>query len=346
LGTTGYYVQVEPKLNKQSAAIFVKSLDEETLEEITTDEPVDLVELDYLKMFLEVMAVPEAAQHTGGLLQIEWNEKEINIESKDDQLTPLLVVQFLNILKRIVRKGLRKSYYRITENLNSRIKGKILVGQQIKQNVLRNRLTQTICSYESFGTDSAENRFLKKVLQFAISYIENNKAVFQTSYHALEQLIAYCRPAFKLIGDEVEEYALKHLKPNPFFSEYKEGIRIGQLILKRFAYNFTQTAQQQIATPPFWIDMPRLFELYVYSKMVVDNPKEKSHIHYQYSTYGNALDILVSYPGFQMVIDAKYKLHYKTGHLHDDIRQVAGYSRLTKVRKELGVADDRNIDCK
>jgi hypothetical protein len=79
--------------------------------------------------------------------------------------------------------------------------------------------------------------------------------------------------------------------------------------------------------------------------MVVDNPKEKSHIHYQYSTYGNALDILVSYPGFQMVIDAKYKLHYKTGHLHDDIRQVAGYSRLTKVRKELGVADDRNIDC-
>lgn len=345
LGTTGYYVQVEPKLNKQSAVRFLKSLDEELTEEQATDEQAEWVELDYLKMYLDVIAVPEAANHIGGLLQIDWNEKEITIKSKDDQLTPLLVVQYLNILKRIVRKGLRKSYYRITENLNNRIKGKILVGQQIKQNVLHNRLTQTICNYETFGTDSAENRFLKKVLQYCISYIENNKAVFHTSYYALQQLIAYCRPPFELIGDEVEERSLKHFKPNPFFNEYKDGIRVGQLILKRFAYNFTQTAQQQIATPPFWIDMPRLFELYVYSKMVVQNPTLKSHIHFQFSTNGNALDILVSDPEFQMVIDAKYKLHYKNGHLHNDIRQVAGYSRLTKVRKELCVEDDRNIDC-
>ena len=46
-----------------------------------------------------------------------------------------------------------------------------------------------------------------------------------------------------------------------------------------------------------------------------------------------------------MVIDAKYKLHYKNGHLHQDIRQVAGYARLNSVRKKLNVTDDRNIDC-
>lgn len=46
-----------------------------------------------------------------------------------------------------------------------------------------------------------------------------------------------------------------------------------------------------------------------------------------------------------MVIDAKYKLHYKSGHLHEDIRQVAGYARLNKVREKLQVTDDRNIDC-
>ncbi len=91
--------------------------------------------------------------------------------------------------------------------------------------------------------------------------------------------------------------------------------------------------------------MPRLFELYVYSKMIEDNPRDRNKIHYQFSTYGNALDILVSHPQFQMVIDAKYKLHYQIGHLHQDIRQVAGYARLKKVREKLKVFDDTTIDC-
>ena len=32
-----------------------------------------------------------------------------------------------------------------------------------------------------------------------------------------------------------------------------------------------------------------------------------------------------------MVIDAKYKMHYNTGQIHEDIRQVSGYARLNKV---------------
>ncbi len=91
--------------------------------------------------------------------------------------------------------------------------------------------------------------------------------------------------------------------------------------------------------------MPRLFELYIYSKMIEVNPDYKKDIHYQFSTYGNALDILVSRPDNQVIIDAKYKLHYQNGHLHEDIRQVAGYARLKKVREKLKVTDDKNIDC-
>lgn len=91
--------------------------------------------------------------------------------------------------------------------------------------------------------------------------------------------------------------------------------------------------------------MPRLFEMYVFSKMIEDNPDSKRDILYQFSTYGNALDILVSKDGYQMVIDAKYKLHYQNSHLHQDIRQVAGYARLNKVRDKLNVTDDSNVDC-
>ncbi len=351
LGNTGRYLYVEPKINKKSTRIFNEITESE--DEILSINQVqdssiiesDILELDYLKMLLQVTNVPESNAEIKDLVQIDWSAKPIEIEQKEDKLTPFLVVQYLQLVKAITRKGLKKNYYKVQENLNNRVKGKILVGQHIKQNVFKNRFTSTYCEYQEFGEDHSENRFLKKVLQFASSYIENHKDLFGTKYVDLQHTVNYCRPAFEHISNQVNDYELKHIKHNPFYKDYATAIDLGKKILKRFAYNITQTTKDKVATPPFWIDMPRLFELYVYSKMIEANTEDRKELHYQFSTYGNALDILVSKEGSQMVIDAKYKLHYKSGHLHEDIRQVAGYARLNKVREKLQVTDDRNIDC-
>lgn len=122
-------------------------------------------------------------------------------------------------------------------------------------------------------------------------------------------------------------------------------VTIGKYILKKFAYNITETSTLQKTTPPFWIDMPRLFELYCYVQILKANPEDKHHIHYQFSTDGNSLDILITKPNYEMIIDTKYKLKYNHGHIHQDIRQVAGYARLNKVREKLKIADDKNIEC-
>ena len=79
--------------------------------------------------------------------------------------------------------------------------------------------------------------------------------------YSIQQTINYCRPIFELISDDLKETKLKHIKYNPFYREYKDALQIGNHILKRFAYNITQTSEQKITTPPFWIDMPKLFEL-------------------------------------------------------------------------------------
>jgi 5-methylcytosine-specific restriction enzyme subunit McrC len=349
LGNTGRYLYIEPKLNAKSSKIFdAITNSEEAISEV--DEKLinissEIRELDYLKMLLQITNVHESNSEIKDLVKIYWNAKPIEIEQKEDKLTPFLVVLYLQLVKTIVRKGLKKNYYKIQENLNNRVKGKILVGQHIKQNVFKNRFTSTFCEYQQFGEDHAENRFLKKVLQFASSYIENHKDLFGNKYIELQHTINYCRPAFELISNKVNDYELKQIKHNPFYKDYVTAVDLGKKILKRFAYNITQTTSDKVATPPFWIDMPRLFELYAYSKMIEANPTDRKAIHYQFSTYGNALDILVSKEGSQMVIDAKYKLHYLKGHLHEDIRQVAGYARLNKVRDKLKVTDDRNIDC-
>lgn len=352
-------IQVEPKINSKLAKHYINLAEKEDNENSSSEiekeeneaeneakDENNLIELDYLTMLLKVMSNPKVAKKTTDLVHIYWDEPQISVTQKQDQLTPFLVVQFLQLLKTIVRKGLKKSYYKKQENFRNRVKGKILVGQHIKQNVFKNRLTQTFCEYQEFGVDSIENRFLKKVWRFCLAYVEENKDLFKRNNTEIQNILNYARPAFEQIGDDIEEYQLKHIKHNPFFKEYKEAITIGKYILKKFAYNISKTKEtEEIFTPPFWIDMPFLFELYFYAKLLKSNPELNDNIHFQFSTYGNALDFLISDENNPMIIDTKYKLHYKWGQIHEDIRQVSGYARLHKVRNKLNFHDDKIIDC-
>jgi len=347
------YIHVAPKLNKYVIEQFSELSNKDSdVDERESDKAEELkaeesrIQVNYLRMLLDAMSDPIVSKECTDLIRIEWDDPMICIEQDDDSLTPFLVVQFLQLLRQIVRKGLKKSYYKVRENLNSRVKGKILVGQQVKHNILKNRLTKTYCEYQVFGDDNTENRFLKKVFEFTTAYIGNHSSLFQGNEILLDRLTNYIRPAFEHIGNLEGEDALRQFKYNPFFKEYSDAVRIGGYILKRFAYNISQVAKNQaIDTPPFWIDMPRLFELYVYQKLLQANGHDTDKIKYQYSTYGNALDILIKDGKNSMIIDAKYKLQYKSHLVHQDIRQVAGYARLNKVRRELGVDDDRHIDC-
>ncbi|CAH0291020.1 McrC family protein [Chryseobacterium sp. Bi04] len=355
LGNTGRTIYVEPKINAGLSQYFQHCLSEEensngAPEEFENKEKVGTREINYLKILLEIMALPQTARFSKDIIQIDWSAKPITIDQKNDRLTPFLIVQFLQHLKTIVRKGLKKSYYKVQENLNSKVKGKVLVGQHTEKNVFKNRLTSTFCEFQVFGENHLENRFLKKVLEFVISYIGNNPLLFSSNLVSIKHIFNYCRPAFEHIGTEIDEHQLKSIKKNPFFNEYGEAIRIGQLILKRFSYTITKTTQKKVETPPFWIDMPRLFELYFYYQLVKANPGDEHYIHYQFSTYGNYLDILISKPGFEMVIDTKYKLKYTKSHIHKDIRQVSGYSRLRKVINEMKSKnanwdEDKIMDC-
>lgn len=344
------YIIIEPKINKEVSKKFTEILesdeDDNTKKQYYFHEQEN-IELNYLKMLLEIYTSQIEEKEIGDLVNIYWEATPIKIEQKEDRLTPFLVVQFLSLLKTIIRKGLKKSYYKVQENLTNRIKGKILVGRNIKHNILRNRVGKTFCEYQVFGENNPENKFLKKVFQFAISYVQNNQSFFRNSIKEIEQIINYCRPSFELIDDDLQINSVTKFKYNPFFKEYKEAIRIGDFILKRFSYNISSTAKKEIETPPFWIDMPRLFELYVYHQLLKDNNNDKSKIKFQFGTHGNYLDFLIIDGDNSMVIDAKYKLKYESSQVHSDIRQVSGYARLKKVRQEIGLDydDDRNINC-
>lgn len=323
------FVYIEPKMNKKQIA------------EGSPDQEEEWAEIDYLKMLLSIAGLDP--KDTQDLIKIYWDEPPITIEQQKDTLTPFLMVQFLLLLKRIVRKGLKKSYYTVEENLNSRIKGKIQLGKHLKQNVFKNKLTTHVCKYQEFGMDSLENRFLKKVLQFIISFKNTHPNYFAGNDKSIRKLITYCSPYFELISEEINIENLKKLTTNTFFKEYEEAIRIGKHILKRFSYNITETTQQKVTIPPFWIDMPKLFELYVYKKLQEQFGREA--VTYHLTADYTELDFLLNTPEYKMVIDAKYKPIYKDSRDIDDIRQVSGYARLEAVYNEFKIEENKLIDC-
>ena len=319
------YVHIVPKLNKKQ----------------TEEETDNWVEVDTLKMLLSLAHT--ALEDTQDLIKIYWDEPLITVEQEEDVLTPFLIGQFLLLLKRIVRKGLKNSYYTVEENLSNRIKGKIQLAKHLKQNVFKNKVTRHVCRYQEFGLDSLENRFLKKVLQFIISFKNTHSQYFKGNEEEIEQLIAYCSPFFELIEEEVNTKELKKLTINPFFKEYEDAIEIGKHILKRFSYNITETAKQKVPIPPFWIDMPKLFELYIYKKL--QEQFGRGGVHYHFTGDYTELDFLLDTLKYKMVIDTKYKTVYEGGRDIDDIRQVSAYARLNNVYNKLKIDKDKLIDC-
>lgn len=359
--TKDRYIFVEPKMNFTKTLVFEQILstteqeipeteevliDQKNKFEVEHSDENTINELNLIEMLLQITSQPISEKETHNLLFIDWNAPMIEIEQKQDLLTPFLIIRFLSVLKVITRKGLKKSYYKIEENLRNRIKGKIMISNQIRQNILKNKLTQTVCSYEIFGEDHLENRFLKKVFEFCMDYISNHPLYFKQNKTEVNSLLSYIRPKFDFISSDLQLNELKNFKHNPFFKEYKEACELGKMILKRFSYHLSADSNRKITTPPYWIDMPKLFELYVYALFLKDNPELSiKNFNYQFSTFGNSLDFLINTDNFKWIVDAKYKLRYNYSKVHEDIRQVAGYARLNKVREKLKIYDDQNIPC-
>jgi len=304
----------------------------------------DNSEVNYVKMLFDVLKEPENYNHLDQLCEINFEKPSIAIEQKQDLLTPLLLIQYINILKKIVKKGLKKSYYTVTKNLNAKVKGKILINETIKKNHFNNKMLYSYCQYSEFGVNSTENKVLKKALAFSIAAMQNLKGIDISS---LNGLVNYIQPAFINVDSEVNIEELQAIKPNKLYKEYEQALKFAKHILKRYGYNISTANSTTINTPPFWIDMSKLFELYVYSKLKERFTHHKEVTYHQKFNYLEPDFIVNTNDGLiKMVVDAKYKPQYQEGNVStEDIRQISGYARLKKIYKFLEFEEDKIIDC-
>ena len=141
----------------------------------------DGFEIDYIRMLNEALCEPDNYEHLKDLITIHFNKPSIRITHQKDLLSIFLITEYLNILERIVRKGLKKSFYIVKDNLNNKVRGRILINSTIRQNITRGRITNNVCCYQVYDIDSPENQILKKALCFCKRQLKVYRNAFDTT---------------------------------------------------------------------------------------------------------------------------------------------------------------------
>jgi 5-methylcytosine-specific restriction enzyme subunit McrC len=306
-------VQVQPKLNEAGRNV------------------------NHLAMLFACLGNLDVAPHVGELYELDLEAPPILLPRQDDLLTPVLLAHFLHLLSTVVRQGLRKGYHPVKREMRGRIKGKIEVAKTLRQGILKGRPLAVACAYEEFSIDIPENRLLKRALRFAGHYLQNYPAL-ETD---LAPLLRYCEPAFVGVEDIEEMEAALKLGRNPLYKTYTEALRVGQLLLRRFGYSLREVgveANEAVAVPPHWLDMSRLFELYVLGLLRQQFGARVLYGVAQAKGKYGLPDFLL--PGVTpWIIDTKYKRSYQQrDYLIEDVRQMSGYARDRGVLERLGFA--------
>lgn len=326
--------------------------------------------LDFLKIFMDCFNEPkilkELNQKRGKdkkaeeIYKIFFDQKQIKTDSMDFEITPFLILHYLKVLENLVKKGLKKDYIRREENLNSKIKGKIIFSKHIKKNEMMSRQDRVYCNYQDYSVDCLENRFLKKALIFANHYLQKNyNEKFENESNEegqrnLKNTTHFCLSAFREVSDIPQTKVLKQFKINRLYRDYGEALKLAKMILQRFSYNLQETEEKSEKQNffPFYINMPLLFEIYVYHQL---KKKYKDDIDYQFDEGYGEIDFLKKSKNEKIIIDAKYKNAYMKKSENEknskeeqseeaklnkkynieDIRQLSGYARDKRVLKKL-----------
>lgn len=307
----------------------------------------DTFEIDYVRMLNDAMCEEENHQHLKDLITIKFDKPSIKINQKQDLLSIFLITEYLNLLQQIVKKGLKKSYYIVEENLSNKVKGRIVIEKNIHKNLMRGNITDNVCSYQVYDIDSPENQILKKALCFCIKQLDIYS--FSVDISCLKEKVRIVSPYFKNVSDNVSIKKIKSFKTNPIYKDYMRAVEIAKLLLKRYSYNITNIGKTEIFIPPFWIDMSKLFELYVFHHLRRVFTV-KNEITYHVKAHYQELDFLLKPEIWSepYIIDAKYKPRYKysCGINMNDAREVCGYARLSNIYKRLGLDEETTLPIK
>ena len=296
--------------------------------------------IDFMKMFSVCLTSDLSPELFSKIYSIDLEAKPIVTKTEiSAALTPLLIVHFLMLMKRITSRGLRSDYVERNENIK-KVKGRIDIRNNERKNIIYKRFDKVYCNYSERSLNTPENRLFKKTLLICKRYI--NRMVKHELYPELFNQINACLSVFEGIDENIELQEVRNSKKNTLFRDYDSAIKLAISILKKLDYSVTNVKDDSMQTPVFWIDMALLYEHYVYGLL--------------YNAYGSDIKYQASgwfrwKPDFlhvseKLIMDTKYipNLDY-AGPSGDIVGQLSGYSRVDSFANALGVDNETVIPC-
>ena len=101
--------------------------------------------LDFAKMLLTALCVEDGADYFSQCYGLTIDKPAIETDAVASYLTPILLVHYISLLERLCRMNLRKDYITLSDNLNGKIKGHLLVNRQLQKNIKYHALISVIC---------------------------------------------------------------------------------------------------------------------------------------------------------------------------------------------------------
>lgn len=194
------------------------------------------------------------------------NGKDNKLDSILSSTYPIFeVIRFVTLAKEVCKKNLKQQSICKEENLVGKVKGRILINKQIKQNFCRGQYHKTYCSYNFLSDNIKENVILKYTLHLC------SKLEIADS---LKEDIMFCnRVLSKVPLKKCNISDFVGLKSNGAFRQYKQAMDAAKAIIRRYYISYDQSCEKgkdingkikvaDYSVEPYFIDMNLLFEYY------------------------------------------------------------------------------------
>ena len=215
--------------------------------------------LDYLQMYLDCAKDKKIGARLGECFSI-WPE-QASIEADDAVFSELIVCAFLRELNDLCRRRLRRYFTAEEANLFGKVKGKIMLARQLRDNIPRARAANVWCRYNTASPDFLENRVLRAALEKSAKLLA--RSPMRESFVLPRRWIAAARVS--LAGVSVEKIFVRDfacLRKSGVFAPYRRPLQLARMVLQTLGGDPRAEFETPKRVAPFALDSAELFERY------------------------------------------------------------------------------------
>lgn len=311
--------------------------------------------MDYMKMFVECYEDSVIGERMSNSFDC-WPEQKLITLSDADDFSIMVVIAFLRELNTLCVRHLRRHFKRRRENFIGKVKGKILIGENMRRNVVCARPDRIFCEYQAISDDILENRILRAALERAARYISRDKIA--EKHECVHRWIHACRAHLQGVSvTHISRRQFAVARKRGMFAFYRRPLNLAKAVLCRFGLNPHEEINESTQTPPYAIDSAELFERYAQLQLLNKHPNLKALYERAGSIRGEKINVRPDFyvphaDGEAWIIDAKYKdlskkkqetekkKPYSTG----DLYQVVAYSRHSPLLERINCEDKEKAD--